>query len=527
MKYSKILLVFSIVLFSSTSCNKDFLDRTPEDQITADNFYTTPEQVLQASVGLYARPWFDYMDKAAYAIGDQAGGAAVSGDPATVNFTTLSVGAENTRLIESWRAFYNVVAQTNFIINVLPKKVRNVDEAVVTRVVAEARFMRALSYFFLVRTWGAVPIIDDNEKYIGTPQVPRHRVEDVYRFIIADLEFAELNSPMRSSLSGVNLGRVSKGAAQALLAKVYLTQKNYAKAREKAEAVVNSRQYGLAGVDFDQAKGPEKAYEDMFTAIGNNNQESVFAIQWGPMQLNFGNWGTQSTRQAYFAPFGEGITGSWDGWGTPLPSVELQLAFEEGDKRKKGTIMTPGVKYPDLIKAKGGYTYPADRQISPTRANIKKYVVGRPEDGNGCVGPMNTTANSHILRFSDVLLIHAEAILAGAGSTSDAAALASFNRVRLRAGVPPKSSITIRDIYKERFVEFAFEGDYWYDIVRLPAADAINLINNQERGDYFGTPPQINSMKIKADASDLLMPYPEADVQKNPKLLEPPVPFTF
>jgi starch-binding outer membrane protein, SusD/RagB family len=525
MKLSKLYFALLVFLLGAVGCEKEFLDRAPEDTITADNFYTTSEQIAQSTSGLYNRPWFDYMDKAAYAIGDQASGTAISGDPATVNFTTLTVGSENTRLNESWRSLYNVVAQSNYVINTLPRKAQGVDDRLVARSVGEARFMRALAYYHLAGIWGPVPIIDDNEKYINTPQVPRHKVEDVYKFILQDLEAAEAACPLRSSYSGANLGRVSKGSAQALQAKVYLITRDFAKAREKAAAVVNSREYGLAGVDFDAAKGPEKAYEDMFTAHGNNNQESVFALQWGPMQLNFSNWGTQSTRQAYFAVFGEGLTGSWDGWGTPIPSIELMNSFEDNDKRKKGTVMTGGDKYPDLIKEKGGYTYPTDKQLSGSLANIKKYVVGRPEDGNGCVGPMNTTANSHMIRFSDVLLTYAEAVLAGGGSTTDQTALDAFNRVRFRAGLTPKSSITIKDIYKERFVEFAFESIYWFDLTRLPRAEAVAIVNSQERGTYYDNPPKVASQKANADASDLQMPYPEADVQKNPKLLEPPVSY--
>jgi starch-binding outer membrane protein, SusD/RagB family len=515
-----------ILCFLPVGCQKDFLDRIPEDQLTADNFYTTPEQVGQATIGLYNRPWFDLMDKAVWALGDMTAGNITTFDPATVNFKLLTVGSDNTRLIEAWRGLYNVVAQSNYIINTLREKTEGIEAGIVDRSVGEAHFMRALSYFILVRTWGAVPIVADNEAAIFESQINRHIVDDVYKFMIQDLEAAENLLPSRASYSGTDVGRASKGAAQTLLAKVYLYQKNYAKAREKIELVVNSRQYGLAGVDFDTDLGKQRAYENLFTAHGNNNMESIFQLQWAPMQLDFRNFGVQSTTQAYFAPFGQGLTGSWDGWGAAEPSIDLQNAYEIGDLRKKGTMMTPGESYPDLLKSAGGYTYPMENFPSPTRASIKKYVVGRPEDGNGMVGPMNTTANTHILRYAEALLIHAESVLGGAGSTSDPAALSSFNAVRNRAGLPDKTSITFEDIFKERRVELAIEGDYWYDLGRLDRATAVSIVNNQERGQFGpGDNPPIYSIKVSANESSFLMPFPASEVQKNPKLLEAPVPY--
>lgn len=524
-KYLFALLLFSTAL--APGCKDGFLERYPEDQLTADNFYSTSEQVGQATIGIYNKPWFDFMDKAVWAIGDLTAGNLQTFDPATVNFKLLSIGSDNTRLTETWRSLYNVVAQCNYVINTLPDKAApEVSEELVLRSVGEARFLRALAYFYLVRIWGAVPIIVDNEAHIFDSQVPRHRVEDLYRLIQEDLEYAELHCPLRSGYTGNDVGRVSKGAAQALLAKVHLYQKNYSEARRYAEEVINSEEYGLAGLDYNTGEGAEQAYQDLFTSQGNNTRESVFQIQWAAAQLDFANWGVQSTMQAYFAPFGQGITGTWDGWGAAEPTIDLQMAFEENDQRLKGTMMTPGTYYPDLISAEGGYTYPTDNPPGATRASIKKYVVGRPEDGNGAVGPMNTVVNTHIIRYSDVLLIHAEAILAGAGSTSDPAALASINRVRERAGLPALGSITLEDLYQERRIEFAFEGDYWFDLGRLDRSQAIEIISNQERGTYgAGSPPVINSLMVEPSNQDFLMPFTASEVAKNPKLLQDPVSF--
>ena len=527
MKIQRYLLLWLLFMAAATpGCREGFLERFPEDQLTADNFYTTPEQVAQATIGIYNKPWFDFMDKAVWALGDLTAGNLQTDDPATVNFKLLAVGSDNTRLAETWRSLYNVVAQCNYVINTLPEKAEGVEGDIVLRSVGEARFMRALAYFYLVRIWGAVPIIDNNEAYIFDAQVPRHQVSDVYRFIREDLEYAELHVPLRSAYTGSDRGRVSLGAVQTLLAKVYLYQKDYAKARQYAEAVINSSEYGLAGLDYDQEKGAEQAYEDLFTIQGNNTRESIFQIQWSAMQLDFGNWGVQSTMQAYFAPFGEGITGTWDGWGAAVPTIDLQRAFEPGDLRLKGTMMTPGAHYASLLKAAGGYTYPGDPAPSSTRASIKKYVVGRPEDENGMVGPMNTVVNTHILRYAELLLIHAEAILGAAAETSDGAALASLNHVRERAGLEPLARLTRADIYQERRIELAFEGDFWYDLGRLDRAEAIAIIQAQERGTYTGSnPPEVASLQVTLTESDFYMPFTASEVAKNPLLLEAPVAY--
>ena len=126
-----------------------------------------------------------------------------------------------------------------------------------------------------------------------------------------------------------------------------------------------------------------------------------------------------------------------------------------------------------------------------------------------------------MMRYAELLLIHAEAILGSqTGSTSDAAALKSFNAVRIRAGVAEKTSITFDDIFKERRAELACEGDYYFDLGRLPFAEAKAKLEAQNRGDK-------NTPKfITITATSLLLPYPEDDLIKNPKLNEV-APYTF
>jgi starch-binding outer membrane protein, SusD/RagB family len=518
LKYTTLVLVLTLV-----SCSKDFLERVPEDTLTVDNYYSSAKALDAATAVLYNVPWFDFNDKAIWSYGDLISGNFITYDPQVSSFRSFDVTGDNTRVMEGWRSLFNVVAHSNGIINDLPKKATNVDAKQVARCVGEARFMRALAYFYLVRLWGPVPIIENNSEKIYDAKIPRNNVEDIYKLIIKDLEYTEANCPPKSQYGGSDKARVTSGAAKTFLAKVYLYQKNYAKALEKAEQVINSGEYSLV-----------KEYEDIFKSENNVNlnpsvnTETIFALLW---DVDNGGWGVQNTHQAYFAPYGQGITGFADGWGSAFPSIDLVRAYESGDKRKRATIMTPGDEYAYMSYFKNGtevtgYVYPPlSMSVSDTRASIKKYVVGSPAGNKGKGGFMRTYINGNIFRLAEVYLIAVEAIAKG-GSTSDAKAVAYFNTVRKRAGLIEKATLTDLDIQKERRVELAAEGDYWYDLGRMDRAKAMDIIKNQERGTY-GSGTSINTFKVIPKESDFLFPIPASEIITNPKLNEPPVPYIF
>ncbi|MCU0449566.1 MAG: RagB/SusD family nutrient uptake outer membrane protein [Bernardetiaceae bacterium] len=501
------------LVWAAPGCGKMFLEQPPLDQITVDNFYQTPEQISAFTASLYGHPWFNLNDKAVYAIGDLAGGNLHSFDPNYDPFLKFSVRQDNPRLAEAWGALFKVVGMANSVINILPVKATSVDPALVSRAVGEAKFMRALAYFYLVRTWGAVPIIENSEALAtGDFRLPRHRAEDVYTFILRDLQEAERNCPLRYGAQ--DAGRVTSGAVKSLMAKVYLYQKDYAKARQKAEEVINSGVYNLLN-----------EYADIFKTKRNNNEESIFAWQWVACP---DCWGQQNTNQAYFAPNGQGITETGDGWGSVAPSIDIQRAYEPNDRRKKPSIMTPGDFYPELTSKTNpnGYTYPTTQFISNTHASLRKYIVGSPTSPDGPVFFMRTGVNTNVLRFAEVLLIHAEAVMAGAPSTSDATALASFNRVRQRAGLPNVTSISQDDLLRERRVELFLEHDYWYDLGRIDRARAKAIIAAQERGTYSNA-TTVGSFRVTPTDNDFIMPIPQQETDRNPRLLEAAAPYQF
>lgn len=533
-----------------TSCKKDFFNRAPEDAITLDTYYQTADQVANSTNALYSAPWFGWNTKASWAITEMASGNGRSYSSDVVNFANFSVTGDNFELTSAWNSLFTVVAQANALINNLPAKVpASVDPAVVNNALGEAHLMRALAYFHLVRLWGNVPIIENSLDYVDNYQLNTNPVPDVYKFIVNDLLFAEANCKkmMRSGASSAQ-GHVSSGSASALLAKVYLYMDDYQNALTYANKVINSGEFKLYGAEVGG-----KTFNDLFHTSDNNNEESIIALQWAAN----GGYGRANAMQASLA-FNSAITTTGDGWGVLAPTFDLQDIYEAGDVRRKATIMLPGDHYDDINKAGGGYTLPLDANSQGTHAQVKKYVVGSPADNGGIGAAQSTGNNTYMMRYADLFLIKAEAIMAGAQTSTNAEALAAINKIRNRAGLGnlttirrgyftpnaaysatsnPNAPQTLYrdDILDERRREFAIEMDFWYDLVRIDGFNspthpkAIALIKQQDRGTSDSSNPPVrygNEYRTPTNAN-FLFPYPSTETAANPLLLQAPVPYNF
>jgi starch-binding outer membrane protein, SusD/RagB family len=528
---NKIASITILALFLLFGCSDDFLNRPPLDSITIDNFYETPAQIDAATALLYGWPWFTLNDKAHWTIGDSGGGNDWTNDGQMAQFFTFSVTTNNAHLNEAWVSLWMVVAHANAAINEIPNRAGpDVPDRVVRRAVAEGRYMRATAYFYLVRLWGGVPIIENNTKIVFDSKIPRNRIEDVYTLIIRDLEKAAEDLPDTPA----SPGRLSAWVAKSMLAKVHLAYSGYNQSGSRRQADLDKAAQLAADVIINSRLALLPNYANLFRYESDNNQESLFAFQW----ISCLAWGTQNTNQAYLARSGA-ITGAGDGWGGYKgPTIDLQREYEPGDLRRKSTFMLHGDHYPELNRTGGGYTVvvnPAS-DAGPVHAFVKKYVIGSANDngGPGTVCFMSTGQNTYIQRLADVYLIYAEAVLGNNTSTSDPGALAAFNAIRTRAGLPPLASFTWEDIRRERRIEFAYEADYWYDLVRWhywnPQA-AIDHVSNQERGTYVWNAENqevvINSRKYPVTSANFTLPIPQADADSNPLLLEDPVPYDF
>ncbi|GAA3983336.1 RagB/SusD family nutrient uptake outer membrane protein [Mucilaginibacter dorajii] len=554
MKKSKYFIGIAVMTsVVATSCKKDYFSRAPKSQITVDNFYQTADQVAASTNVLYSAPWFGWSGKAGWSIADLSSGNARTYSSDIINFQDYTVTGTNFEISAAWNSLYIEVAQANGIINNLPSKVpASVDKSIVNNALGEAHLWRALAYFHLVRVFGPVPIIENTSDYVTNYQVPRNPVADVYKFIVNDLKFAEANlkTNVRSGVGSAN-ARVSSGSASGMLAKVYLYMQDYANARAEAEKVIQSGEFKLYGVDVQG-----KAFADLFLTANNNNEESMIALQWATS----GQYGLGNPFQAAVA-FNSVITGTGDGYGQAGPTFDLQDQYDPADLRRKATIMLPGDKYPEINQANGGYTLPADASSQGTHAQVKKYVVGSPADNGGVGGRQASANNTYMLRYADMYLIDAEAIMAGATTSTDPAALAAINTIRKRAGlgnllsikrwytVPnanigkygptPNGNVPTTlikdDILDERRREFAFEDDFFFDLMRLDGFDktshpkAIAYMKQQDRGtsDNSNPPVRYGNQFLTVTDANLVFPIPATEIAADPKLADPPVPYVF
>lgn len=546
----KAMLVAAISCAGLSSCKKEFFNRAPEDAITLDNYYQTDEQVKGSTNALYCAPWFGWNTKSGWSITELAGGNGRTYSSDVVNFGNFSVTGDNFELGSAWNSLFTVVAQANALINNLPVKVpASVSRTVVNNALGEAHLMRALAYFHLVRLWGNVPIIENSLEYVENYQVNTNPVTDIYTFIINDLKFAEANcTPMIRNGASIAQGHVSSGSAAALLAKVYLYQRDYANALLEANKVISSGEFKLYGSDV-----AGKTFNDLFLTANNNNEESVIALQWAAN----GGYGKANAMQASFA-FSSSITATGDGYGVLAPTFDLQDLYASGDLRRKATIMLPGDHYDEINKAGGGYTLPLDANSQGTHAQIKKYVVGSPADNGGQGSAQSTGNNTYLMRYADVFLIKAEAVMAGASTSSDPEALGAINKIRNRAGLGDLSVIRRGyytanaaynpvtnpaapqqlyrdDIIDERRREFAIEMDFWFDLCRVDGYNvsshpiAITMIRQQDRGTSDNSTPPVrygNEYRTPSNSS-FLFPYPSTEIAANPKLSQAPVPYVF
>lgn len=543
---TKIMTILTVLVGILTGCSDSFLDRTPEGSYTDANFYASDDAIEAATAPLYNRAWFDYNQRAIVPIGSGRANDMYSpwGNP---EFTTFQVTALNELLSSAWKSFYSVITMSNSVIqNIKDKSTGDVSETAKAKGIAEARLMRACAYFYMVRAWGPVILMENNQTIVDNPIQPLNPEEDVFQFIINDLSYAAENLPEKASQPG----RATSWAAKGMLAKVYLARAGWKKNGQRDEADLEQAKQLAADVCDNSGLNLLPNYEDLFKYKQNNNEESLLAMQWVPL----GEWGVCNTLYADLA-FSTEVTGGVNVWSSYAASIDMLQQYELGDTlRRNATFFTQGTYYPYICIADGGYTYTA------TGSPIKKGVVGGPDDDNdGYVQSMNSPLNTYILRLADVYLTYAEACLGNDQRLTEGPGLEYFNKVRYRAfngqGDWEKTSITFDDIIKERRIEFCMEYCNWYDMVSWYCWKPDYMLayfNNQQRGyrapmiikdekgylhfgnndasgtfqegpDYYEEP----QIEINISDNDIFFPYPESDVIQNPLLKEEPVPYTF
>ena len=263
--------------------------------------------------------------------------------------------------------------------------------------------------------------------------------------------------PPRSEYPLSDLGRITKGAAQGLLIKAYLFQSKWAEAKAIAEDLINSGEYSLVG-----------NYNQIFTETGENNAESIFEIQY--MNASGGNWGRNNANEGSFSNVFQRARGQFEGYGFNLPTQDfVDEFFKEGveDPRLKATVFREG----DLMGDRGFFT--KDATGFPHEYYPKKYFNNKSEEAPFGDPNPNGGSNDRVIRYADVLLMHAEAAFHTGDET---AAKTSLNQVRRRVNmreIAASGNALLEAIYHERRVELGLEGHRFFDLVRTGRAAAV------------------------------------------------------
>lgn len=455
------LVLASIMLLSS--CD-EFLKEDPDSLITPEEFFLEAGDAQAAVDAIYTHLGGNsFYGQYYWLMTSLASDDGVSSGfhPEMAEFSEFSLSPHNPAIAQIWSELYAAIYTANFAVDRVPTA--PISEGDATLLVAESRFMRGLLYFDLVRLFGEVPLVREAttdgttlEAVVSAP------IDSLYQFIEADFTFASDNLPTKGTA-----GRPGAIAAVGFLAKLALTRGEYNRAFQLNRFIIQSNQYSL-----------EADYASLFQVGNNNNSEVLFAIPFGP--------GDQAPiNQRTLSPSMTGQTP----WG--LPTTDLDTAFSSQDRRATVTLML-----------ENGQHY------------VSKFWDQTAEPD---AGP--TSNDLPVLRYADILLMHAEAINElRNGSNSEG--LAAINAVRERARfdgtqsldiLPNLPSLNYQDfkaaILRERRTEFAWEGHRWFDLIR------------------FGELEQrVQAVKPGSAVSEThrLLPIPQKEIDLNPLLQQNP-----
>lgn len=493
--YAKALIIGCLGL-STVSCS-DFLDKQKLGEETSGVYFNSQEKAIHSVTAAYSDLKDYRFGWAMWAFGETLSDDAIysGSDSDNGGFQLLKdfSGTADMSLPKfRWQISYRGISKASQSI----EGIEGMDDALFTtpglkkRLIAEARFLRAYYHWNLVTAFGSVPIVDHSIKTMSEKIAPSP-VDSVYSFIATELEKAEADLPVKSAYSSDDMGRVTKGAADAFLAKVNLYRQNWSEALKWSKKVIDSGEYAL-----------DPDYAHQFSFDGENGIESIFEIQFYDSETESSAFYNNGNFQTLFQ-LPRNIT---YGYGINQPTKSLYNAFmaENDTVRMNATLLdTTEVFHNELADL---YTALADAEASGDQAKIdaaksdldagkakltfdrtgfyneKMYV--KPADRS--IQIRNNGNNVRVMRYAEVLLMYAEASYHLGDATE---ALAKMNMVRERAGLPDKNvsgDALLQAIYTERHLELAMENDRYPDLVRTGRANI--LPNWTEAHEYWPVP---------------------------------------
>lgn len=448
------LIVVSLLMLGS--CKKGFIEVLPKSEVTTDLVFKTDKDFKVATNGIYNgfQSFYGYF----WEFGDLPGDDAQNFAQRTteyVNVDNFFVDVNADIIRDAWSDLYKVITSANTVLS----KIETADASITGKdqYTGEAKFLRALAYFNLVRIFGDVPMITTPITANESLKIPRTNVDSIYdEVIIKDLLDAEAKLPVKYAAADV--GGATSGAAKSLLGKVYLTRHDFALAEAKLTEVTTM---GYALLDN---------FEDLFDFDNEHHSEYIFDIEYIDGNIGLGSPFTSLFNvedqdvggdlvDALRAVFD--YSGRRAGGGTGSPSAEFINLFQSEDTRKARTVAT------GITDLNGNFVQP-DPGLLVTSFTLKYAQKGYNFDYT------DGKANWRVIRYADVLLMLAEAMNEN-GKTDDA--LAYLNQVRARAGLSGYSGLdqsAARDkIYEERRLELYMEGQRWFDLVRTGRAMSV------------------------------------------------------
>jgi len=488
--------IFSIIVFLIVlcGCSESFLDRQPEDTLAPGIFFKTPADIKTGVVAVYQGLQSNFaVNSLPSLLGLMSDDGTIYDGSWDVVNTFYKTGANSA--YSNWNGLYKMIVNANNIIDIIDKyKPLEGEEIVIKAYRGEACFLRAFSYFYLVRLYGDVPMVvkrfDDPGKAFGIGRTP---VNDIYeKVIIPDLEYAFENCYKKGDAAIASEGaRATRGAALTILGKVYLTMNNHAKAAETLKKLIVDNQAGTYSLltDFSKIWLPSNKF----------NSESVFEVNYnraaGSPSFYFRN---MSMNTAWFTN----------------NSMGLNMKTPNGQFTGEKNLMDEFVAYQELTRYKvsvdTGFTYgrdiiPFPLKLMPPIKEVNQYDL------------IGTDYNYMITRYADALLMYAEALMV-LGQKDVAATY--VNQVRARVNMAPVTGadLNIDRILHERRMELAFEGHRYFDLVRTGKAIEYisNVLINKNR--YQQT--QLRNDLIPA--YQLLLPIPIGEIEKDQTLTQNP-----
>ncbi|SEI44668.1 Starch-binding associating with outer membrane [Dyadobacter koreensis] len=512
--------IFASFTIGISSCD-NFLKEEPESFLSEDQYYKTQTDAINAVNAVYfllnsggstiQTPYNTLFNTGMNMASDDEdpGPGATNADVRSLS--VLAHSSSNLRVYELWQQHYAAIKKANVALEKIPAI--EFDSALKERLLAETKFLRALYYFNVVRLYGDVPLILEYQKFVNANdyEIAKSPSADVYKQIEKDLNEAAAVLP--ANYASPNVGRATAGAAKALLSKVYLTKASfplnlsahYADAVKKAEEALSPADGGTGVYGYDLMTN----YSEVFLPAFKNNKEHIFSAQFKSNSLNQGN-------NEYPRSILSGIPGLSGNYAHMVryytqgndKFFSIYKLFRADDKRRNVTFVrsftspSNGRKYASPI---ANTAVPNDstpfwnKWLDPASASVTN----------------QSAANVPIIRYAELLLIHAEAENEANGPT--AKAYKSLNKVRNRAGLANLTAGLSKDqfrdsVYLDRRLELTYEYQRWFDLIRQKdgAGQSTFVRNLQKVG------------KTNAAEKHRLYPLPQSEIDNNKLLVQNP-----